>query len=176
MKIYLIGFMASGKTTVGKELSNALGYKFIDLDEYIETKHKREIKQIFEIQGEEYFRIVESEALKEVSAFDGDFVISSGGGTSCFYNSIDFMNNNGMTIYLRMEVATLVARSIDSNANRPLLFGKTNEELSDYIIRVLDERRKFYEKAQVIVDADKLNPQDLAKTLKEIIQGETHCH
>ncbi len=171
MKIYLIGFMASGKTTVGLELAKILGYRFVDLDEYIETKQGRSIKLLFEIKGEEYFRMVEQDALKEVASFDGDYVISSGGGTSCFYNSVDFMNNTGMTVYLRMEVATLVARLIDSKINRPLLWGKTKEELNNYIIRVLDERKKFYEKAQIVVDADRLNPGDLAQTLKEIIRG-----
>ncbi|MCB8963806.1 MAG: shikimate kinase [Bacteroidales bacterium] len=171
MKIYLIGFMASGKTTVGLELAKILGYRFVDLDEYIETKQGRSIKLLFEIKGEEYFRMVEQDALKEVASFDGDYVISSGGGTSCFYNSVDFMNNTGMTVYLRMEVATLVARLIDSKINRPLLWGKTKEELNNYIIRVLDERKKFYEKAQIVMDADRLNPGDLAQTLKEIIRG-----
>lgn len=164
--------MASGKTTVGRELANALGFRFVDLDEYIETKHKRTIKQIFEIKGEEYFRIAENEALKEVSSFNGDFVVSSGGGTSCFYNSMDYMNHAGMTVYLRMEVATLVARLINAKISRPLLWGKSKEELNDYIIRVLDERKKFYEKAKVVVDADHINPQDLSKMLKEIIQGD----
>lgn len=149
-----------------------LGFQFIDLDEYIETKNKRTVKQLFEINGEDYFRMVENEALKEVSSFDGNYIISSGGGTSCFYNSIDFMNKAGMTIYLRMEVSTLVSRLVDSKIDRPLLWGKTKEELNNYIIRVLDERKKFYEKAKVVVDADNLNVHDLAKTLKEIIRGE----
>ena len=173
MKVFLIGVMASGKTTVGKELSRALGFKFVDLDEYIETKHGRTVEQIFEVKGEAHFRIIEQEALKEVSAFDGDFVISSGGGTSCFYGSIDYMNSTGMTVYLRMEVASLLARLLNSKNDRPLLLGKDKEEFSNYIIRVLDERKKFYEKAKVIVDADSLNPADLANTLKDIIQGET---
>lgn len=173
MKVFLIGFMASGKTTVGKELSRALGFMFVDLDEYIETKHGRTVEQIFEVNGESHFRMIEQEALKEVAAFDGDFVISSGGGTSCFYGSIDYMNSVGMTVYLRMEVASLVARLLNSKNGRPLLLGKDKEDLSNYIIRVLDERKKFYEKAKVIVDADGLNPADLANTLKDIIQGET---
>lgn len=165
MKIYLIGFMSSGKTTVGRELANVLGYRFIDIDEYIESKHHRTIKQIFESKGEEHFRLIENEALKEVSSFNGDFVISSGGGTSCFYNNIDFMNRNGVTVYLRLEVATLLSRLVESKIDRPLLWGKTREELNNYIIRVLDERKKFYEKAQIIVDADNVNPNDLAKMI-----------
>lgn len=165
MKIFLIGFMSSGKTTVGRELAHLLGYQFLDLDEYIETKHSRTIKQIFETKGEEHFRLIENEALKEVCSFNGDFVISSGGGTSCFYNNIDYMNRNGITVYLRLEVSTLVARLMESKIDRPLLWGKTREELNDYIIRVLDERKKFYEKAQIIVDADNTKPIDLAKII-----------
>ncbi len=170
MKIYLIGFMSSGKTTVGRELANALGCRFIDLDEYIESKHHKTIKQIFESKGEEHFRLIENEALKEVSSFNGDFVISSGGGTSCFYNNIDFMNRNGVTVYLRLEVATLLSRLMESKIDRPLLWGKTREELNSYIIRVLDERKKFYEKAQIIVDADNVNPSDLAKMIMSAVE------
>lgn len=170
MKIYLIGFMSSGKTTVGRELANALGYRFIDLDEYIESKHHRTIKQIFESKGEEHFRLIENEALKEATSFTGDFVISSGGGTSCFYNNIDFMNRNGVTVYLRLEVATLLSRLVESKIDRPLLWGKTREELNNYIIRVLDERKKFYEKAQIIVDADNVNPNDLAKMIMSAVE------
>jgi shikimate kinase len=169
MKIFLIGFMASGKTTVGKELATAMGYDFLDLDEYIEKKHKKTIKQLFELQGEGYFRLIESEALREVAAIDGNFVIASGGGTSCFYNSVDFMNKEGVTIYLKMEVAELVARLINSKNDRPLLWGKNKQELTDYILRVLDERKKYYEKAKITVNAADLNPAQLAETIKAAI-------
>jgi shikimate kinase len=81
------------------------------------------VEQIFEVNGESHIRMIEQEALKEVSAFDGDFVISSGGGTSCFYGSIDYMNSVGWTVYLRMEVASLVARLLNSKNGRPLLLG-----------------------------------------------------
>jgi shikimate kinase len=165
MKIFLIGFMGSGKSTVGVDLAHILGYRFIDLDEYIEQKHNLSIKLIFETKGEDYFRMIENETLKEVCSFEGDFVISSGGGTSCFYNNIDYMNRNGITVYLRAEVSTLVARLIESKVDRPLLWGKTKDELNEYIIRVLNERKKYYEKAQVIIDADNVNPKDLAQLI-----------
>ncbi|QKG79260.1 shikimate kinase [Tenuifilum thalassicum] len=165
MKIFLIGFMGSGKSTVGVDLAHILGYRFIDLDEYIEQKHNLSIKLIFETKGEDYFRMIENETLKEVCSFEGDFVISSGGGTSCFYNNIDYMNRNGITVYLRAEVSTLVARLIESKVDRPLLWGKTKDELNEYIIRVLNERKKYYEKAQVIIDADNANPKDLAQLI-----------
>ncbi len=170
MKIYLIGFMASGKTTTGEELARELGYYFIDLDHFIEKKHSQTIKQIFELKGEDHFRLIENDALREVAAFDGDYVISSGGGTSCFYNSVDFMNKTGLTIYLKMDVADLVSRLINSKNDRPLLWGKTKEELTDYIIKVLDERRKYYEKAKITVEAHNLDISAFAKTIQSAIK------
>jgi shikimate kinase len=172
MKIFIIGFMASGKTTIGRELANALQFKFIDLDDFIESRHNQTIKQLFEFKGEDYFRKVENEALKEVCDYKDDYVISAGGGTSCFYNNIDFMNRNGITVYLRMEVATLVSRLIESKIDRPLLWGKTGDELADYILRVLDERKKFYDKAQLVVDGDNLNPAELAQLISAIVREE----
>jgi shikimate kinase len=168
MKIFLIGFMASGKTTLGSELAEMMGFQFIDLDDFLEAKYKKSIKILFEIEGEEQFRLLENEALREVAAMDGDIVVASGGGTSCFYNSIDFMNKHGITVYIKVEVAELLARLIDSKKNRPLLWGKTPEELNEYIIRVLDERQKYYERARLTVEFPNFNVQQLASTLKSI--------
>lgn len=170
MKIYLIGFMASGKSTIGQELAKALGYDFIDMDIFIENKYGRSIKQIFEIDGESKFRELENSVLREVAALEGNFVIASGGGTSCFYNSVDFMNKTGFTVYLRMEVAQLVSRLIDSKTDRPLLWGKTKEELTGYILKVLEERKKYYEKARLIVDAANLDIPHFAQTIISAIE------
>ncbi|HDP54366.1 MAG TPA: shikimate kinase [Bacteroidetes bacterium] len=168
MKVFLIGFMASGKSTIGEELASVLGYKFIDLDTYIEEKHKKSVKMIFEIYGEDYFRTVENEALKEVSQIESDIIVASGGGTSCFYNSVEFMNEIGLTIYLRVEVGELLARLIESKKDRPLLWGKSKEELNNYIIRVLNERKKYYEQAKITVQMDKININQLASTIRAI--------
>jgi len=170
MKIFLIGFMASGKTTIGEELAKEMGYQFIDLDYYIQKRHLKTIKQIFENKGEDHFRMIESEALREVAAIEGDYVIASGGGTSCFYNSIDFMNKTGLTIYLKMEVAPLVSRLIDSKTDRPLLWGKTKEELTDYILKVLDERKKYYEKAKITIESLNLDIPAFARTIQSAIK------
>jgi shikimate kinase len=170
MKIFLIGFMASGKTTVGFELAKILNYEFIDLDAYIEEKYNKTIKQIFEQRGEDYFRIIENEALREVVSIEGNLVIAAGGGTSSFYNSIDLMNRTGLTIYLKAEIAELVARLIDSKTDRPLLWGKTPQELNEYIIRVLDERKKYYEKAKITVEISNININQLAHTIKAAIE------
>ena len=166
MKVFLIGFMACGKTTLGKELANELDYSFIDLDQYIEQKEGKSIKELFEIQGEELFRKIESEALREISMVDGNHVIASGGGTSCFYNSVDFMNKVGITIYLKAEVSELVERLISSKNHRPLLWGKNEEELNHYIIRVLDERKKYYERAKMTVNIKQVDIKMLANTIK----------
>ena len=168
MKVFLIGFMASGKTTLGGELAEIMGFKFLDLDDYIEVKQKKSIKLLFEIEGEEKFRVIENEALREVASMEGNLIVASGGGTSCFYNSIDYMNKEGITVYIKVEVAELVARLIDSKKNRPLLWGKSREELNEYIIRVLEERKKYYEKAKITVEYPNLDINQLASTLKSI--------
>ncbi len=158
--------MASGKTTLGLELAKTLNYEFIDLDAYIENKYNKSIKQIFEFKGEEHFRVIENEALREVASFEGNIIIAAGGGTSCFYNSIDFMNKEGLTIYLKVEVAELVARLIESKTDRPLLWGKTKQELNDYIIRVLEEREKYYKKSKITFESPNLNVSQIAQTIK----------
>ncbi len=169
MKIYLIGFMASGKTTLGLKLAEKLGFSFIDLDDFLEKKYSKTIKMLFDISGEDYFRKIENEALREVSALEGDYVVASGGGTSCFYNSVDFMNKTGITIYLNVEVEELVSRLIQSKNDRPLLWGKTKSDLNDYILRVLNERKKYYEKAKITIDNKHLNVDSLASTLKALM-------
>ncbi|MFA5647150.1 MAG: shikimate kinase [Bacteroidales bacterium] len=166
MKVFLIGFMASGKTTLGAELASELGFPFLDLDHYIEQKEGKSIKELFEIRGEEHFRRIESETLREISALAGDHVIASGGGTSCFYNSVDFMNKVGITIYLKAEVSELLDRLIKSKNNRPLLWGKNEEELNRYIIRVLDERKKYYERAKITVNISQVDAKMLANTIR----------
>lgn len=168
MKVFLIGFMACGKTTIGLELAKELGYQFIDLDQYIEGKWGKSVKTIFEVHGEEGFREMEHQALRDVITLNGDMVIASGGGTSCFYNSVDLMNKEGITIYLKAEAPELLARLIDAKIERPLLWGKSKDELNDYITRVLDERKKYYEKAKLVVRINNLDILALAATIKAI--------
>lgn len=166
MKVYLIGFMASGKSTIGKELAQSLDFQFIDIDSFIEQRHGMSVKMIFEFHGEDYFRKVENEALMEVTQLEGNVIVASGGGTSCFYNSVEYMNEHGLTIYLRVEVEELLSRLIQSKDDRPLLWGKSKEELNEYIIRVLDQRKKYYEQAKYTVDMQKVGIEELAQMVK----------
>lgn len=157
MKIFLIGFMGSGKSVVGSELARLLGYSFIDLDQYIEEKLQTSIQCLFEQQGEEHFRRVEHEILLEVVDIKGDTVIATGGGTPCFYNGIEHMNGMGLTIYLRVSPQELLLRLSGLEQQRPLLRGKKSQELEDYITDLLDKRKDCYEQAKICINAERID-------------------
>lgn len=150
-KIFLIGFMGSGKTTTGKKLASRLNWEFIDLDEFIEEDKGMPVAEIFETQGEDWFRTVEAEALRTVAKADNT-VISTGGGTPCFYENMEFMLQNGLTVYLRMTPESLARRLARSSAGRPLLKGIDKEELETYIRTKLAEREPWYSMAEIKTD------------------------
>lgn len=150
-RIILIGYMGAGKTTVGKALAKILGVSFYDLDWYIETRMHKKVKQIFDEQGEEGFRKIERNMLHEVAEFE-NVVISCGGGTPCFYDNMDYMNNQGTVVYLRCAPEVLFRHLKMGKGVRPLLLGKNDEELMDFIKEQLGEREKFYLKANNVID------------------------
>ncbi len=151
-RIFLIGFMGSGKTTMGKILANNLNLNFIDLDIYIENKYRKTVMQIFEEEGEVIFREKERACLHEVSDFDG-VVISTGGGTPCFFDNMDYMNSRGKTIYLKLHPKQLARRLSSSKAQvRPLVKNKTGDELFEYITQLLATREPFYLQSQRVVE------------------------
>src|SRR5690554_5919230 len=108
-RVFLIGYMGSGKTTVGKKLAQSLSLSFIDLDDFIQNKYRKTIADIFADLGEEGFRKIESKALREVSEIE-DVVISTGGGAPCFYDNIEVMNNAGVTVYIEVDPQELASR------------------------------------------------------------------
>lgn len=154
-RIFLIGYMGVGKTTVGKVLSKKLGYQFIDLDNYIENRFRKTIQEIFDVKGEDKFRGIEREMLSEVATFE-KVVIATGGGTPCFYDNIDVMNKQGITIYIKASVEQLVSRLLASKNVRPIIKGKSPEELKDFVKTHLAEREPFYAKADLIYLTDRL--------------------
>lgn len=172
-RIYITGFMGSGKSTYGKELATELGYDFLDLDEAITKKSGLSITQIFEKQGEENFRKLESEALKETEKLK-NFVIATGGGTPCFNNQMQWMNEHGKTIYLKMFDGDLYARLLEEQEERPLIKGKSEEELQNFVYKTLRERAVFYHQAEILIDPLRFAAKDLAAILqgKEIIPEE----
>jgi shikimate kinase len=147
--VYLIGFMGCGKTTAGKKLAASLKWKFIDLDKKIEEKTGLSIEELFTAKGEEYFREIEAETLRELT-FDSNCVVSTGGGTPCFGSNMEFMLGNGYTIYLKLTPAQLAAR-LKNSLNRPLLQNITEQELPDFVEKKLAERSMWYEKSHLLI-------------------------
>ncbi len=158
-RIILIGYMGSGKTTVGKALSKETGMMFYDLDWYIENRMRKSVSQIFAERGEEGFRKIEYNMLHEVAEFE-DVIISCGGGTPCFFDNIDYMNLQGDVVYLKSKPETLYQHLLMAKVERPLLKNKTEEELIAYITEHLKEREPFYSKARYTLDVNILDNND----------------
>ncbi len=147
--------MGAGKTTLGKAFSRALGLTFVDLDWYIEERYHKTVRQIFAERGEDGFRELEKRMLHEVGDFE-DVVISVGGGTPCFFDNMDYMNQMGETIFLDADVKVLFRRLKIAKQQRPLLAEKTDEELMTFIEEQLAKRAPHYSKAQYSFKADRL--------------------
>lgn len=150
--IFLVGFMGSGKSTIGRRLANTIGAAFQDLDTIIEKAEGQSIPTIFSTKGEGYFREIESQHLKSISASEQVKVIAVGGGTPCFFDNMDWMNAHGMTFFLNPTVDILYQRLASETAHRPILSGKTEDSLNTFIIEKLDARLQYYSKAQYIID------------------------
>ena len=150
-RIFLIGYMGAGKTTVGKALSKELGLTFYDLDWYIEGRRHRTIPQLFEQEGEEGFRKIERNMLHEVAEFE-NILLSCGGGTPCFFDNIDYMNQQGSVIDLKTSPEVLCKHLRMGHTERPLLKGKNDEQLLQFVTEQLKQREPYYNKARVTID------------------------
>lgn len=153
MRIYLIGYMGSGKSMVGKGLAQKLGLTFIDMDHYIEERNFRTIPQIFAEDGEAGFRKLEQKALHELSEFD-DVVIATGGGAPCFFDNMEMIKRTGRSVYLNGTPRIIAERLKQSKIERPLIKGKTDQELVDFIHETLNKRSAWYQQADVIINFD----------------------
>jgi shikimate kinase len=153
MRLYLVGFMGSGKTTLGKWLAEGLNCHFIDLDAQIEISEQQSISEIFEQKGEPYFREVEAKALRETHILEKT-IIATGGGAPCFHQNMDWMNENGITLYLSVSAAQLAERLYPEREKRPLLAHLDMLQLLDFIANKLNERSFFYEKAHLELRAE----------------------
>ena len=165
MKIFLIGFMGSGKTHWGRLLAGKLQLPFYDLDTVITEKEKKSISDIFAEKDEEYFRYKEKEVLEELVNEHEHFIISTGGGTPCFFNNIEFMKKSGRVVWLNTSIETLKQRLIKERMSRPLIRNIGESELKAYIIRKLSERKLYYEQADVMVNEESILLQPLIELL-----------
>ena len=161
MKIFLIGFMGSGKSHWGKELSKKLMIPFFDLDEKIEEHTGRSIPQIFAEEGEEHFRLLEKEVLYLLTESHEAFVMATGGGTPCFYNNIDYLKKNGIVVWLNCSVDCLFRRLVKEKDKRPLISAISDNELKSFIVKKFSNRKIFYQQADVIINKDELHLEEL---------------
>lgn len=154
-KIFLTGYMGSGKTTVGKQLARKLNLQFIDMDMFIENRYRKSVSAIFEEKGEAAFREIERRALLELLDFE-NVVISTGGGTPCFFDNMDLMNQSGITVYLKVSIDELAERLKTKKQKRPLIKDKDSEEMKNYISVNLEKREQFYNRATFTFESDGL--------------------
>lgn len=161
--IVLVGLSGSGKSTLGNILSSLSGYALVDTDAIIVKLQNRSINNIFETNGEEFFRTLETQVSKEISAFDKQ-IISTGGGIVLKEKNLEYLKQNGIVFYLKTSVNTLLKR-LEGDNTRPLL--KT-DDVKKKLENMLEIRGKLYEKADVTIETDKLTPEETAKEILRI--------
>ena len=161
--------MASGKTTIGNILAGRLDYEFMDLDTMIENEEGMMISEIFNSIGEEEFRIIENKRLKQLhQVATRSRIIALGGGTPCFFDNMDFINNNGQSFYLKLTASELLLRLEHNKDNRPLLQNLTSDGMLRYIKEKLAERSAFYEKADYIIEANR-KKMDVIRSIEDAV-------
>jgi len=165
MRYFIIGFKNSGKTTFGRELASRLQLDFLDLDEYIERKEGKSIPEVYTRLGDEGFRRLEWKALKEVVKHD-NIVISTGGGAPCHCDNMNLMEEFGEAIYLKVTDETLVMRLKRVAADRPIIMGKTENELRQYVAELRNKCEHHYLRAKYIVNGEQVNMDDLIRKLE----------
>ena len=162
--------MGAGKTTIGKALSKELGIIFYDLDWYIENRMRKTVSQIFAERGEEGFRKIEYNMLHEVAEFE-DVIISCGGGTPCFFDNMDYLNQQGQVVYLKAEPEVLYKHLLMAKVERPLIKGKSHDELLAFIREQLEKREPFYTKARYTLDVSLMdNYEKIQTSVAKIIE------
>ena len=167
MRIFLIGYMGSGKTSFGKKLAKRLQIPFVDLDEQIESQNKASINTIFKEKGEKSFRELERQMLSSVVKNENG-VISVGGGTPCYFDNMQRMNQEGITIYLELSPNALYSRLINSKEKRPIIKDKSPDELRTFIEVHLKERSPYYKKARITINGLSISAQQMDILLSQI--------
>ena len=168
MRIYLIGYSYSGKTTLGREMAHRLGWQFFDTDKAIELKYHTSISTFFSHYGEQAFRIIEKQILQSTAEMD-NVVVSTGGGTPCNDENIRFIIQNGTAVHLQMSVDDIMQRIAHARRSRPLLKDKTPEQVREYVTAQLAQRLPYYTQAQLTLPALHANASQLIDLLKNQI-------
>lgn len=171
MKIILLGYMASGKSTIGRFLAEKKHIPFIDLDEYIEKREGKTVSEIFELKGEIYFRKQEHVFLKELLEKKEDFILSLGGGTPCYAGNMDVLLNfkNVKSVYLKTSINTIVDRLRNEKSQRPLVARLNKEELAEFVAKHLFERSYYYNQATYTLTVDSKSIDGTTEELQELL-------
>ena len=164
--VYLIGYMGAGKTTITKLLANELHLPFYDTDQEIEKKEKRSVSEIFKIEGELHFRMLETELLKNINQ---DSIIACGGGLPIHNNNMELINSKGISIYLKASNNCLFNRLKNEKQNRPLIDNKTDEELEAYIQNEIQNRNPFYILANYTILVDDKSTDEVLREINSLI-------
>ncbi len=157
--------MGSGKTLVSKELSNLNNFKIFDLDTEISKQNNRSITEIFKEKGEIFFRKTEKEVLEKILSTEKNIILSLGGGTPCYYNNIDSINEKTISVFLKTNVKTLAQRLSSEKDKRPLIQNISNEDLPEFIAKHLFERNPFYNQAKITINTDNLSAREIAEEI-----------
>lgn len=165
MRIFIIGYKSSGKTTIGKKLANRLKMEFIDLDEYIERKAGRSVPEIYIDEGDEKFRTIEWKALNEIIHKD-NIVVSTGGGVPCHCDNMHIMRENGKVLYLKLDNDTLVSRLKHATIDRPIVKGKNDEQLREYVSELRNKCEHHYLTATYTINAKDVKIEDVIRVLE----------
>jgi len=165
MTIFLLGFMGCGKSYIGQVLAQELGYDFVDLDAAIESAEGKKIIEIFDMKGEAEFRIIESAMLKKI--FKENTVISTGGGTPCFADNLEWMKSNGLTVFLNPSIDIISERLKAEKSQRPLIAFVPDDELKNHIYKLYLQRLPYYEAADLSIAA--VGEEDILKVIIEAV-------
>lgn len=171
MKTIILGYMASGKSTLGKLLSQSVNLPFIDLDEYIEKKEEKTIADIFSGEGEIYFRLKEHEYLKELLKLEDDFIIALGGGTPCYSGNMDIINDsiNTQSVYLKASIHEIANRLENELEKRPIVANIQKEDLHEFIAKHLFERSFYYEKAKHTISISGKSKENIIEEMETLL-------
>ena len=157
--------MGSGKTLVSRELSILNNFKIFDLDTEISKQNNRSITEIFKEKGEIFFRKTEKEVLEKILSSEKNIILSLGGGTPCYYNNIDSINEKTISVFLKTNVKTLAQRLSSEKDKRPLIQNISNEDLPEFIAKHLFERNPFYNQAKITINTDNLSAREIAEEI-----------
>lgn len=167
-RIYIVGYMGAGKTSAARRLAQRMGWEVVDTDALFEEKYKISVNDFFNKYDEPLYRKLESEVLKATESLD-HVVVSTGGGTACFFDNMDWMNQHGLTVFLRISPQAAVDRVIHSRHKRPLVEGKSEEELMEFVSQHYASRLPFYEQARITAKSEDFDIERLMEAIKDIL-------